>query len=130
MSERYTVKLKTIVEVLNLTIVHKSNDYDEAVVYTPDLNRPGLQLAGFYDYFDPERIQVIGRVETTYLSKFTSEERRGSFERLMSKGIAALSYPAASSLFPSASKRRRSMTSTCSARRATHRSSWPSSSGG
>ena len=90
MSEAYTVKLKTIVENFNLNIVHKSKNYEEAVICTPDLNRPGLQLAGFYDYFDPERIQVIGRVETTYLSKLSPEERKLSLNRLLSKGIVAL----------------------------------------
>ena len=42
------------------------------------MNRPGLQLAGFFDYFDDKRLQVIGRVETTYLEGLTSEERRES----------------------------------------------------
>lgn len=100
MGERYTVKLKTIVENVNLTIIHKSKGYEDSLVYTPDLNRPGLQLAGFYDYFDPERIQVIGRVETTYLSKLSQGERRKSFERLMSAGIVALIISRGQQPFP------------------------------
>ena len=54
------------------------------------MNRPGLQLTGFFDYFDAKRLQVIGRVETTYLEGLTSEERRESFELLLSQDIPAL----------------------------------------
>jgi len=55
-----------------------------------DVNRPGLQLVGFFDYFDHERLQVIGKVETTYLSNMTSEERLRAFENLFSKKIPAV----------------------------------------
>jgi HPr kinase/phosphorylase len=54
------------------------------------VNRPALQLAGFFDYFDNTRLQMIGKVETTYLEGFTSEERRQKFEALFSRGIPAL----------------------------------------
>ena len=59
-------------------------------IRTEDVNRPGLQLTGFFDYFDAKRLQVIGRVETTYLEGLTSEERRESFELLLSQDIPAL----------------------------------------
>jgi HPr kinase/phosphorylase len=49
-----------------------------------------MQLTGFYDYFDPARIQIIGRVETTYLETLTLEQREKAFEDFMSYNIAAL----------------------------------------
>ena len=54
------------------------------------MNRCGLQLAGFYDFFDNERIQLIGKVETTFLEHFTPERRLRSFEKLFATGIPAL----------------------------------------
>lgn len=90
MEKSYTVKLKTLVEELSLTTLHLSTDYEDVVVVTPDVNRPGLQLAGFYDYFEAERVQILGRVETTYMRKFSHEERICRFDKLLSSGIRAL----------------------------------------
>ncbi len=64
--------------------------YENRAIETEDVNRPGLQLTGFFDYFDPSRLQVIGKVETTYLTGLTPEARRESFERLLSQDITAL----------------------------------------
>ena len=59
-------------------------------IVTADLNRPGLQITGFFDYFDNKRIQVFGMVENTYLSGLTSEERYNSLKRLFEKDISAV----------------------------------------
>ncbi|MGE4353912.1 MAG: HPr(Ser) kinase/phosphatase [Oscillospiraceae bacterium] len=90
MKEKYSVKLTTIVKDLELEIIHSAADYEEALLYTADVNRPGLQLTGFYDYFDPMRIQVIGRVETTYLNGFRSDDRCMRFEKLMERHPSAV----------------------------------------
>ena len=90
MRSRYTVPLKTIVEEMKLQKLHVSKDYDTAVLSMADVNRPAMQLTGFYDYFDPKRIQVIGRVETTYLETLSHEARLDAFDRFMSYDIAGL----------------------------------------
>lgn len=90
MRSKYTVKLKTIVQEHKLNILHSSKDYDTAVLTTADVNRPAMQLAGFYNYFDPHRLQIIGRVESTYLDTLTDQERRDALERFMQYDIAAL----------------------------------------
>ena len=90
MRSKYSVKLKTIVEEHNLRPLHLSKDYENAVITTADVNRPAMQLTGFYNYFDPRRIQIMGRVETTYLDTLTDEERRIAFERFMGYDISAL----------------------------------------
>ena len=59
-------------------------------VTTADLNRPAMQLTGFYNYFDPKRIQIMGRVESTYLDTLSDEQRRETFERFMQYDITAL----------------------------------------
>ena len=90
MKSKYSVKLKTIVEEHKLQILHASRDYETALITTYDVNRPAMQLAGFYNYFDPHRIQIIGRVESTYLDTLSAEDRLAAFERFMQYDIAAL----------------------------------------
>lgn len=62
----------------------------EVLIDTADLNRPGLQITGFFDYFDPSRIQVFGMVENTYLAGLSSEVRYNSLKRLFEKQISAV----------------------------------------
>ena len=90
MRSRYSVLLRSIAEEHNLTVLHASKDYDTAVVRTYDVNRPALQLTGFYNYFDPHRIQIMGRVESTYLDTLSEKERLDTFERFMQYDISAL----------------------------------------
>ena len=90
MRSKYTVLLKTIVEEHGLQILHAAKDYETKRIVTYDVNRPAMQLAGFYNYFDPERIQIIGRVESTYLDTLSDKERLAAFERFMQYDIAAL----------------------------------------
>ncbi len=78
MEKVYTVRLRRLVESLQLEIAYQAPDYNEKLVETTAVNRPGLQLVGFYDYFDPRRIQVLGIVETTYLLTLSDEARRSS----------------------------------------------------
>ena len=90
MSQTYSVDLKTIVKEHNLTPVNLSDDYDSVRITTWDVNRPGLPLAGFYDYYDPSRVQIMGKLETTYLSDMEPEARRASIERFMASGVRFL----------------------------------------
>ena len=87
---RYTVPLQKIVTEQGLTVLHAAADYDARAISTADVNRPGLQLAGFYNYFDPERLQIIGRVESTFLETLTSAQRRERFETFMRYNIIGL----------------------------------------
>ena len=57
---------------------------------TPDLNRPGMQFCGFYEYFAFERPQVIGKVEMSYLEKKTPSERRQILEKYFSYNIPCI----------------------------------------
>ena len=90
MRSKYSVKLKTVVQEHNLTPLHLSRNYDTATLSTADVNRPAMQLTGFYNYFDPHRIQIIGRVESTYLDTLSHEERLAAYDRFMAYDIAAL----------------------------------------
>ena len=90
LKERNFVRLKDVVAQQGLSVVHAAKDYEKTRVYTADLNRPALQLAGFYDYFDPLRIQAIGRVESTYLESLPHEQRLAAMEAFMKFDITAL----------------------------------------
>ena len=89
-NEGYSVSLSKIANEQGLIILHAAKDFNSVRVYTADINRPALQLAGFYDYFDPKRLQLIGRVENTFLESLGAEQRREALERFMRFDISAI----------------------------------------
>ncbi|MDI9509991.1 MAG: HPr(Ser) kinase/phosphatase [Bacillota bacterium] len=79
----YTVDLVQIIEKMNLENCTPSIDIKKIKVSQPDVNRPALQLAGFYDYFDSERVQIIGHVEHAYMKNVSKERRIDIISKLM-----------------------------------------------
>ena len=90
MEPRYSVKLSQLVEEFGLKKVYTPPDFESVRIVTPDLNRPGMQLVGFFSHFDNERIQLMGTVEIMYLKTLPSSERRKIFAELMKRHIPAL----------------------------------------
>ena len=84
------VKVTKFIKDFSLEVLHEGADMQEAMLTVSDLNRPGLQFQGFYDYFDPHRLQIIGRAEHMNLQGLCSEDRRKSFDDLFLYGIPAL----------------------------------------
>ena len=82
MPNRNGVLLKKLAEHLQLEIVFRSTDFDTVRLSVADLSRPGLQLAGYLDHFEPLRLQVMGNAEVSYLSGLSSEDRRISYDRI------------------------------------------------
>ncbi len=82
--------LKSLVEDVGLQIVNKSSDYDKIIISSQVINRPGIQLTGFYDHFNANRLQIIGMVEDAYLQGVSQEVRQQKFNDFMSQGIPAL----------------------------------------
>ena len=87
MSKQYSIGLDTIVKEHDLTVTYRGADYDRVRIHTWDVSRPALPLAGFYDYFDAERVQVIGKLEITYISEMSPERRWNSVEQFIGSGI-------------------------------------------
>ena len=85
-----TVKLKRLVEHFGLKILYAGKDYETAEIGIKDVNRPGLQFVGFFDYFDPRRLQVIGMAETKLLEGMDHQRRVESFSSLFEYEIPAL----------------------------------------
>lgn len=92
MATRPSISLGTIIDTFNLEVLYAPEGYRERQITVEDVNRPGLQLTGFFDYFDEKRMQVIGLVETSYLKRMTRGERTVSFGDLLSYNIPALIY--------------------------------------
>jgi len=69
------IPVSTLAKALNLEIIYAGGS-ENIEVTTSDINRPGLQFAGFFDYFGNDRIQVLGKAEMTYLEEMDPDKRR------------------------------------------------------
>lgn len=88
----YGVTITEIINKLNLQNMTPEIDTDKIVVSHPDVNRPALQLTGFFEHFDNERVQIIGFVEQAYLNTLTAERKREIYDRLLACQIPCLIY--------------------------------------
>ena len=91
MSEKGT-SLAKYVEHFNLEILNRGDTYDTDRLEVVNLNRPDLQILGLFDYFDPRRIQIMGKAEVTYIMKMTEARRTKVFDDLFSYTIPALVF--------------------------------------
>ena len=73
--EVYTIPLHRLEKEFSLERVFVPEGYDDILVTTPEVSRPGLALAGFYGIFDAKRIQMIGNAEHRYLLSLEAAER-------------------------------------------------------
>lgn len=90
MPKTYRVLLSQLVSDFRMEILYQGSNYAKQMVATVSINRPGLALVGFYDYFDEKRIQLLGNAEYTYLTLMTRQERLKCFSDLLSRPIPAL----------------------------------------
>ena len=100
MNTNRSVRVKDIVEKFQMEVINKGTDYDTEILTITDVNRPGLQFIGFFDYFDPRRLQIIGKSEVTFLRGYSSDERRKCFEDLFCYEIPALVVSRNLDIFP------------------------------
>lgn len=100
MSDVYTVALSNIIDEFKLEVICAPDNLDEILISDNDLNRPGLQLKGFYEYFNSERIQVCGNMEFAFLGSISPEERREAVSRLFETKIPALVVARGHEIFP------------------------------
>ena len=87
-----TVGLTALVEKLKLKNLTPEVDMAEIVITTPNINRPALQLAGYFDHFASDRVQIIGYVEYTYLKHLTVEQRVPIYEKFLSSDIPCVIF--------------------------------------
>ena len=86
------VKIVDVIEKMELKNLTPDIDLTERVITVPDVNRPALQLTGYFDHFDSVRVQIIGYVEYTYLQTLTEERKKEIYKELFSYGVPCLIY--------------------------------------
>ena len=87
-----TVELKRIVEKMNLKNLTPDVELNDKEVEVPDINRPALQLSGYFEHFDSERVQIIGYVEYTFLEKLDMEKKKEVYKTLLSYKIPCIIF--------------------------------------
>lgn len=75
MSQDYSVSLETIIRFHDLDVVYLPKPAEEIMITTSEINRPGIVLTGYTDYFDPLRIQILGWTELGFMRNMSSDER-------------------------------------------------------
>ena len=75
MSESYSVSLQKIIENHSLEVIYLPKDANDILVVTNEINRPGIVLTGYIDYFDPLRIQILGWTEFGFLQNMSDEDK-------------------------------------------------------
>ena len=73
MSTNFTVSLERLIKDFSMESVYLPAEPSTILISSSEVNRPGLFITGFYDYFDPDRIQIIGRMETAFLSDLSHD---------------------------------------------------------
>lgn len=78
----FTVSLKKLTEKVSMDVVYAPQDLENISVEIAEVNRPGLFLAGYYDYFDKLRLQIMGLAEMNFLSGLSPEKRYEALDQL------------------------------------------------
>ena len=86
------VKLEKLIEKMSLKNLTPDLDLTQSEIQVPDINRPALQLTGYFDHFDSDRVQIIGYVEYTYLETLSDEKKKEMYTQLLSYGIPCIVY--------------------------------------
>lgn len=85
MHTNFTVTLQKILSEFSLETIYLPEEPEKILIKSSEINRPGIQLAGFYEYFDNTRIQIIGKTEEGYVEEMSKEEQKNRYETLFSK---------------------------------------------
>ncbi len=92
MKEVYKMSLSKLVTELRFEVIYRPENYEQVQIVSPEVNRPGLALAGFYEVFEADRIQLIGKAETKYLNSLLPSTRRVMLQNLVDAQPVAILY--------------------------------------
>ncbi len=96
----YSITLRELIEEFQLEVVSDTENLDDIIISTSDINRSGLQLAGYLEYFGTDRIQIIGKGETAYMSEMSSEERYKRLDDFFKCGFPCMVVARGLEIFP------------------------------
>ncbi len=99
-NKTFFVTMEQMKKEFSLETIYEPADAEQRKVTSNEVNRPGLPMIGFFDYFESERLQILGRVEYTYLEGQTAEERQQIFDRLLSYNVPAVIVTRDLTVFP------------------------------
>lgn len=86
------VTLEKIIKEMKLDAVYLPKDPSQIGITRSDVTRPGLQLAGFFDHFEAQRVQIVGRAEYDYLCSLPADKRREALEAFLCRSPVCLIY--------------------------------------
>ena len=92
MEEIYAVKLSKVINEFKLETVYLPDLPENILISNTGVNRPGLQMVGFYDHYDQQRVQIIGKVEYLFLKTLSEEERRMRLEEYFRSSPVVVVY--------------------------------------
>lgn len=90
MPTNYNVSLGKIIKEFSLETLYLGDNPDNILISSTETNRPGLQMAGYFEFFDKNRIQIIGKSEESFLERFTEEKVNKRLEEFFSHQPAAV----------------------------------------
>ena len=99
-TREFSFPLKKMIDEFKLEVLYMPENGENSLISNNDTNRPGLQLAGFYDYFDNKRVQVMGKMEHAYLEGMESEQRMKRLDDLLGYRFPALVLTRSLDAFP------------------------------
>lgn len=85
-----TVTVKMLVDKLKLKVIYGNEELLAKAITTADISRPGLEMAGYFDYYSPERLQLVGMKEWTYLKTMTANNRYSVFANIFREETPAV----------------------------------------
>lgn len=85
-----TVTVKMLVDKIKLKVIYGTKELLEKPITTADISRPGLEMTGYFDYYSPERIQLVGMKEWSYLNTMTDHNRYSVFSTMFKKETPAI----------------------------------------
>ena len=100
MPTTYSISLEKIIKEIKLETVYLPEKAEKIMVSNPEVDRPGLALAGFYDIFDSTRMQMIGKAETSYLATCSEAERKEKIDRFVSQKPRAIIVTSGLDVYP------------------------------
>ena len=86
------VSIQRVADSLGLKNFTQCVDLEARFIELPDINRPALQMAGFFEHFEQERVQIIGTVEYTYLNHMPEEKRHEHYRQFLSYNIPCVVF--------------------------------------
>ncbi|RGZ01837.1 HPr(Ser) kinase/phosphatase [Clostridium sp. AM58-1XD] len=86
------VTIAELIDKMHLRNVTPEIDAEKTVLTHPDVNRPALQLAGFFDHFDNERVQIIGYVEQAYINQMDHDVKVNRYDQLLASKVPCIVY--------------------------------------